>query len=103
MATPEFNTRLVTWHEAEPQLRAVRGAVFVHEQGIPAALEWDADDTHAIHALVTGPDHQPIATGRLLLHGEQARIGRMAVLPVWRGRGVGTEVPRGMAAPLPAM
>jgi predicted GNAT family N-acyltransferase len=94
MSAPRFTTRIVTWRDSEPELRAVRGAVFVREQGIPAALEWDAEDAHAVHALVMDPDHQPIATGRLLIQDTQARIGRMAVLPAWRGRGVGTEVLR---------
>lgn len=96
MAAPHFHARLVSWQDAEPELRAVRNAVFVHEQRIPAELEWDADDARAVHALVTGPGHQPIATGRLLLNGEQARIGRMAVLAAWRGRGVGTAVLHGL-------
>jgi len=87
-----FDTRLVTWQDAEPHLRAVRGEVFVREQGIPDALEWDMEDDGAIHALVTVPDHQPVATGRLLIQGGHARIGRMAVLPAWRGQGAGTTV-----------
>jgi len=92
MSLPRFTPRIVTWQEAEPELRAVRGEVFVSELGIPEALEWDAQDTNATHALVTGLYHLPIATGRLLLNGAQARIGRMAVLPAWRGQGVGTAV-----------
>jgi len=93
MSAARFNARLVSWHDAETELRSVRGTVFIHEQGIPEELEWDTDDACAIHALITGPDHQPIATGRLLLlkNGE-ARIGRMAVLPAWRHQGVGTIV-----------
>jgi len=89
---PRFTTRLVTWQEAEPYLRAVRSEVFVRELGIPESLEWDANDADAIHALVTVPRHQPIATGRLLIQAGQARIGRMAVLPAWRGQGAGTTI-----------
>jgi len=94
MSAPRFDTRLVTWQEAEPELRAVRGEVFVREQGIPESLEWDAEDPGAIHVLVTDSDQQPIGTGRLLLRGKQARIGRMAVLAPWRGQKVGTAVLR---------
>jgi len=92
MSFPRFTPRIVTWHEAEPDLRAVRGEVFVQEQGVPEDLEWDADDAQAIHALVTGLYHQPIATGRLLIREGHARIGRLAVLPAWRGQGVGTAI-----------
>lgn len=94
MLASRFTTRIVAWPDNEPELRAVRGTVFVREQGIPEALEWDADDATAIHALATAHDHQPIATGRLLLHDGLARIGRMAVLSTWRGQGVGTDVLR---------
>jgi len=94
MSAPRFYTRLVTWQEAEPELRAVRGEVFVREQGIPESLEWDAEDPGAIHVLVTDPGDQPIGTGRLLLRGKQARLGRMAVLAPWRGQGVGSAVLR---------
>jgi len=36
-----FSVSLVCWHDGEPLLRSVREAVFIHEQGIPAELEWD--------------------------------------------------------------
>ena len=92
MSSPRYTTQLVTWQAAETQLRAVRTEVFVHEQHIPEALEWDGKDPHAIHALVTEFTGKPIGTGRLLLHGELAQIGRMAVLPAWRGKGVGASL-----------
>ena len=67
----------------------MRFAVFVEEQGVPAEIEldeWDAASEHAIAADAAG---RPIATGRLLPDGH---VGRMAVLPNWRGRGVGAAV-----------
>ena len=92
MSPPRYTTQLVTWRAAEPRLRAIRTEVFVHEQHIPEALEWDGKDPHAIHALATEFSGNPIGTGRLLLHGELAQIGRMAVLPAWRGKGVGASL-----------
>ena len=92
MASPRYTTQLVVWQIAEPQLRAVRTEVFIHEQHIPEMLEWDGKDPHAMHALATDLCGNPIGTGRLLLHGELAQIGRMAVLPAWRGRGVGARL-----------
>lgn len=92
MSLTRFHTRLVTWQDSEPLLRAVRSEVFIREQRIPEELEWDADDPRVPHALATDLTGQPIGTGRLLMHGDAAQIGRMAVLVDWRGRGVGTSI-----------
>jgi len=94
MRPPRYTTHLVTWQAAAPQLRAVRSEVFIHEQRIPETLEWDGKDPHAIHALATDPTGNPVGTGRLLLDGGLAQIGRMAVLPAWRGKGVGASLLR---------
>jgi predicted GNAT family N-acyltransferase len=64
----------------------VRYAVFVIEQGIPEALEWDGLDADCRHILARSDSGEPVATGRLTPEG---RIGRMAVLPAWRRQGVG--------------
>jgi predicted GNAT family N-acyltransferase len=64
----------------------VRHAVFIEEQGVPEALEWDAYDANALHVLASTIDGHPIGCARLLPGGQ---IGRMAVLPQWRGLGVG--------------
>ena len=75
-------------------LKAIRLAVFVREQGIPQELEWDQADAQAIHLLALAePEGTPVGTARLLPSGQ---IGRMAVLPEWRGRGVGTALLRGL-------
>lgn len=67
----------------------VREAVFIHEQHVPEELEWDGEDEGALHALAVDENGNVIGTGRLLSDGH---IGRMAVLPQWRGRGVGKEI-----------
>ena len=82
----EFTIHLADWTQEQTRLSQVRRAVFIDEQGVPEALEWDADDAGALHFLVVGRAGQGIACARLLPDG---RIGRMAVLPAWRGRGVG--------------
>lgn len=94
MSLPQFTACIITWQASEPQLRAIRTEVFIHEQGVPKELEWDGEDAHAIHALATDVTGNPIGTARLLLHGELAHIGRMAVLPAWRGQGVGASLLR---------
>lgn len=74
------------WVHDAPRLAAIRRAVFIDEQGVPEALEWDAHDAGALHLLAVAKDGTPIGCARLLPDG---CIGRMAVLLAWRGRGVG--------------
>jgi len=77
--------RLGSWEALAPLAAPVRVAVFVKEQGIPAELEWDEADAASLHCVARLGD-AVVGTGRLLPDGH---IGRMAVLPAWRGRGVG--------------
>jgi predicted GNAT family N-acyltransferase len=67
-------------------LRAVREPVFVVEQQVPLEMEWDELDPQCRHVIARDDQHQPIGTGRLT---PEHKIGRMAVLKEWRGRGVG--------------
>ena len=67
-------------------LAAVRRAVFIEEQGVPEALEWDEHDAGSTHWLAVSSDGTAVGCARLLPDGH---IGRMAVLPAWRGRGIG--------------
>lgn len=70
-------------------LRAVREPVFVHEQNVPLDMEWDELDPLSRHVLALDAAGQPIGTGRLT---PEPRIGRMAVLPAWRGHGIGAAI-----------
>lgn len=83
---PDFEIRLSDWAQERERLSAVRRTVFIEEQGVPEALEWDADDAAALHLLALDGAGRAIGCARLLPDGH---IGRMAVLPGWRGRGVG--------------
>ena len=82
----EFRIAEVSFAEAEPALHAVREQVFVQEQQVPLELEWDGLDAEALHVLAVDAKGRPVGTGRMLADGH---IGRVAVLPTWRGRGVG--------------
>jgi len=83
---PAFQVQRVAHAEHHVALHAVRHEVFVHEQGVPAALERDALDPVCTHVLARDGQGTPIGTGRLAPDG---RIGRMAVLPGWRSQRVG--------------
>ena len=69
----------------------VREAVFVREQNVPAELEHDEHDAEALHLLALDTDTgEPVGTARVLDKGNGvAKIGRVAVLPAYRGRGIG--------------
>jgi predicted GNAT family N-acyltransferase len=67
-------------------LRAVREPVFVVEQKVPLDMEWDELDPASYHVVARDAEHRPIGTGRLT---PERKIGRLAVLRDWRGRGVG--------------
>ena len=70
------------------EIKAIRTAVFIKEQNVPAELEWDEFDADSIHILAYY-DNRPVATARLLADGH---IGRMAVLKEFRNRAVGTNM-----------
>lgn len=74
-------------------LRAVRTAVFVQEQGVAPEIEHDALDPACFHVLAEDAGGRAIGTGRLT---PEHRIGRMAVLRGWRGRGVGAALLHGL-------
>jgi len=81
-----FEVRAVDYAEARDALTAVRETVFVQEQGVPREIEQDALDPDCRHVLAIDDAGRPIGTGRLT---PQRTLGRIAVLPEWRGNGVG--------------
>ena len=84
-----------SWASQAADARAVRTAVFVHEQAVPEHEEWDADDEQACHVVVRNHAGLPLGTGRLITQGQpvgHARLGRMAVIKAMRGAGVGRQV-----------
>jgi predicted GNAT family N-acyltransferase len=89
-----FMISQVCWHDGEPLLRAVREAVFMREQGVPAKLEWDGLDEGSRHVLALNAKGDAIGCGRISPPRGRAtaRIGRLAVLKEWRGKQVGTAL-----------
>lgn len=84
-----FTVRLASWRDDQSALQDVRREVFIVEQQVPEALEWDDADAMSVHALALDARRLPIGTGRLLADGQ---IGRMAVVRDWRRHGVGSTI-----------
>ena len=76
-----------------PACAAIRRRVFIEEQNVPEELELDDLDATAVHLLAT-QDGRPVGTARLLIEGESAKIGRVAVLPEMRGTRAGAALMR---------
>lgn len=90
-----FTVERVEWNAAHEALADIRRQVFIEEQSVPEQLEWDGFDDGAEHVLARDDTGRPVGCARLLPGG---RIGRMAVLPGWRGRGVGRALLESMIA-----
>lgn len=88
-ASFDYHIQEVSWANDSDRLGAVRREVFVVEQHVPEALEWDEADGECRHVLALDRDGRAVGTGRLLPDGH---IGRMAVLQAHRGRGVGRAI-----------
>ena len=84
---------LGSWHDLHKLASPLRTEVFVHEQNVPADMEWDEADATALHCVAVNRLGLPLATGRLLVHAPGvARIGRMAVKKNLRGSDLGARV-----------
>ncbi len=82
---------ITDWEDARELVKPIRIKVFILEQKVPEELEWDECDETAWHA-VAKSNHQVIGTGRLIINQSIAKIGRMAIDPEFRGKGIGLEV-----------
>jgi predicted GNAT family N-acyltransferase len=69
----------------------LRERVFCDEQGVSAAADRDGRDPEAEH-VVAVDGGRVIGTCRLLYRGGTAQLGRLAVEPGHRGRGVGGAI-----------
>lgn len=81
------------WSTLKEKAQPVRTQVFVQEQGIDTKEEWDSADADAVHAVITNRFGHPLGTARLLKKSPGvAQIGRMAVVRVMRGSGLGGQL-----------
>lgn len=67
----------------------VRRDVFIEEQNVSEAEEWDGKDEHSVH-VVAYDGESPVGTARLPTPEDGvAKIERVAVRKPYRGRGIG--------------
>ncbi|MFI7386904.1 GNAT family N-acetyltransferase [Streptomyces sp. NPDC049813] len=103
-SAPGYAVRVAGTDADRESCFAVRREVFVDEQGVPEELEYDAYDAGAVHVLAVRDDGLPLGAGRLLTGAAAAAknggtpdvgaLGRLAVLKVARGLGVGAALVR---------
>jgi len=93
MKLQNFHVEIADWSRTEQRqaLLDLRDTVFIQEQGVPEQRERDGLDIDCWHVLARDEAGQPIGCGRL---SPAHKIGRMAVLPDWRGQGVGAALLR---------
>ena len=80
---------ITSLEKSADDIRKIRQAVFVEEQGIDPALEWDELDSSAKFIIAKDSIAGPVGTARFFVDGN---IGRMAVLEEWRNQGIGGDI-----------
>jgi predicted GNAT family N-acyltransferase len=87
----------VRWWRSREELLgalALREQVFHGEQGVPREEDLDGLDERALHAVALAREDatRVIGTLRLVVDGERAKIGRVAVAREWRRRGIAARM-----------
>lgn len=70
----------------------IRRAVFIEEQRIPEAEEWDDHDESCLHYLAGDGSEHGAGTARIIAKDDTAKIGRVAVTLPHRGTGLGAKI-----------
>ena len=92
------NIILTHWQTHSADLIKIRTAVFMQEQQVSAADEWDGLDEQAVHFLVLSASNEAIGCARLLQETTDENnlyhIGRVAILESFRNQGIGHQLMR---------
>jgi predicted GNAT family N-acyltransferase len=88
-----YEIRRVAGEATLADAHAVRRAVFVEEQGVPAELELDGLDERASQFVAYDPEQRPVGTARLRTpKAKQGKPERVAVRDSHRGEGLGEQL-----------
>jgi len=88
----KFGYKLVTGDVELQEAFEVRRQVFVREQGISEELVFDEHDREALHMVVKDGE-RVIGSARVqLLADNQAKLERMAIVKLYRRKGIGKEM-----------
>lgn len=94
-----FKVKFITADSSDFDIvKSIRTTVFTNEQGADAKTEFDRFDeigTPSVFAVLY-EDETPAATARLVLNDKGYKIGRIAVLKEFRGKGYGDVIVRTM-------
>ncbi len=85
-APMNFSIERAEWSHHEEELRAIRTAVFIDEQFLPADIEWDGEDEQSVHFLARDDSGSAIGCVRLMTSGQ---ISSLSVLDQHRNHGIG--------------
>jgi predicted GNAT family N-acyltransferase len=85
---PEVKIRPADWSADENSIANIRRRVFIEEQSVPDEMEWETIDPECAWFVAQAADGL-VGIARLTSTG---RIGRMAVLAGWRGKGIGSSL-----------
>lgn len=87
-----MNIKIVEFNQEQESIELIRKKVFQEEQNVPSELEFDGQDSQAIH-LLAYVNSQPVATTRIRqLSSYQVKIERLAVLTSFRKQGIATKL-----------
>ncbi|MFY8273443.1 GNAT family N-acetyltransferase [Pseudoalteromonas sp. SSDWG2] len=84
-----YRINQIEWGLKDSPIRQIRERVFVFELNIPMSVEFDSRDSSALHFVAYTEQGEPVATARLCKDG---LLGRIAVLPEHRNRGIYNEL-----------
>lgn len=89
-----YNIKFINHNDSDfSKVKMIRTAVFTREQGADADGEFDCYDDGAVFALLYD-GNEAVATARVVVTDKGYKIGRIAVLKQYRGKGLGSAVVR---------
>lgn len=88
----EFRVVPAHWRDDALAIALVRRRVFLQEQGVPEDMEWESRDPDCLWFVARTRGEEGDETVGIVRLVPDGSLGRMAVLPEWRGRGIGAAL-----------